>query len=199
MLRNYFKIALRNLLKHKLFSLINIISLGISMTIGLLIILMLADQKRYDYFHVNKHQIYRINSTKKGGSNSYATSPMPLIDELKNYEGVNRGLSLTSGIGGDLHFQQSTVQLAGYFTTNQFFDIFSFELAKGNPATALEAPNSMVLTHQAAEKIFGKEDPLGKVVSFDERGLDVYGFWFDVKKPVSWGDFVITGILKEPP
>ena len=201
MIKNYFITAIRNLKRHKVFSLINILSLGISMTVGLLIILMLADQKKYDYFHKNKDEIYRISSKRDNADKGtpYATSPMPLIDELKHYEGFENGVKLNTGIGGDAKYNNNAVPIAGFFTDTQFFNVFSFELEKGNPATALKDPYSMVITHETAKKLFGSEDPLGKIVSFDERGLDVYGFWFDVKEGKSWGDFIITGVLKKPP
>ncbi|MGK7396183.1 MAG: ABC transporter permease [Candidatus Cyclobacteriaceae bacterium M3_2C_046] len=199
MIKNYFITALRNLKRHKIFSFINIISLGVSMTIGLLIILMLSDQKRYDQFHENKHQIYRITSERSSGSNPYATSPMPVVEELKNYEGLEQSVALSTGIGGDVKYNNLAIPMAGFFTNPEFFSIFSFELEKGNPATALQKPHSIILNHEMAVKLFGEEDPLGKVVSFDERGLDIYGFWFDIKKANPWGEFVVTGVLKKPP
>lgn len=199
MLKNYFITAIRNVKRHKVFSIINILSLGISMTVGLLIILMLADQKKYDHFHKNKQKIYRIISQRVGGSNPYATSPIPLFDELNNYEGLDHKVQLTTGIGGDAKYDGNSTSMAGYFTDSKFFEIFSFELEKGNPATALNQPYSMVLTQETAKKLFGDQDPLGKTIRFEERGLDVYGFWFDIKKGTDWGDFTITGVLKKPP
>ncbi|MEI9917177.1 MAG: ABC transporter permease [Bacteroidota bacterium] len=88
MLKNYIKVALRNILKHKTFSFINIFGLALAMSVCLLVILMLSDQLRYDRFNTKKDRIYRI-VTYKGGRQPYATSPYPTGAYLKqNYPAI---------------------------------------------------------------------------------------------------------------
>ncbi|MBX2842345.1 MAG: hypothetical protein KTR26_11270 [Flammeovirgaceae bacterium] len=84
MLKNYFKVGVQNLLKYKAFSFINIFGLAASMSICLLIILMLVDQKSYEQFYSKKDRIYRILNKRVNHSNSYATVPFPIASTLKN-------------------------------------------------------------------------------------------------------------------
>ncbi|MCH8022109.1 ABC transporter permease, partial [candidate division KSB1 bacterium] len=83
MFKNYFKVAIRNILKYKMFSFINIFGLAVAMTVCMLIILMLADQKSYDQFHEKKDKIYRILSQKEDVPIPIATTPFPLASTLK--------------------------------------------------------------------------------------------------------------------
>ena len=196
MLRNYFKITLRNLLRHTTFSFINIFGLAIAMSASLLIILMYADQKKYDQFHENKDRVFRIISTTNN-SVPYATSPMPLKSELLDeYDGVEDVVRLKMMFGGDLTYKENTIPLAGFYSDESFFKVFGFELENGDPSTALSNPYSLVLTKEASIKLFGEEDPVGKIIKFNDRGLNTLGIAFDTKD-IFLGDFTVTGVLKE--
>jgi putative ABC transport system permease protein len=199
MFKNYFKIGVRNILKYKVFSFINVFGLALAMSVCMLVILMLADQHRYDQFHEKKARIYRILSDTEHGRQPYATSPFPLATALKNeYPVVEETVNLTPGVGGDATYQQRVADMRGYFADPAFFKVFSFELEKGDKNTALAQANTMVISSAMAKQLFHDEDPLGKTIEFADRQLafpqrhDGVG-----AAPVSWGSFTITGVIDE--
>ena len=193
MFQNYFNVGIRNILKYKVFSFINVFGLAVAMSVCMLIILMLADQSRYDAFHVKKDRIYRILS------NTYATTPYPLASTLKaEYPIVEESTTLTPGVGGDVTYQQKIAEMRGYFAEPSFLTVFSFELEQGDKRTALTEPHSMVISSELAHELFGDENPIGKTVEFSDRQLpfpqEFTGFG---SPPVSFGSFTITGVINE--
>ena len=197
MFKNYFKVGIRNIIKYKTFSFINIFGLAMAMSVCMLIILMLADQGRYDSFHEKKDRIYRITSVRPGDRQGYATSPFPVSSTLKSdYTVAEQTTLLVPEIGGDAIYNDRVFDMRGYFTTPSFFSVFSFELVAGDIKTALNEPFSVVIDAALAKSIFGDENPIGKVISFSNRQLpfpqrhDGYG-----SAPVSWGEFTVTGVI----
>ncbi len=187
MFKNYLTTAIRSLLKHKTFSIINIIGLAVSMAVCLVMISLLTDQLTIDGFHVHKDRIYRIitHSTYNGNpSSSYATSPGPLAPYiLKGQSGVTSAVRMAEIRDHlDIDAGNKILPITGLYAEKDFFQLFSFELIEGNPASALESPFSLVLTSSSATKLFGFENALNKVVTID--GV---------------GEFTITGIAKDPP
>jgi putative ABC transport system permease protein len=196
MLFSYLKTAIRNIRKYKTFSFINLFGLAAAMTISLLIILMLADQKSYDRFNLKKDNIYRILADKPDFRHPYATTPFPLAVAIKTQEPIVIGATcLTQGVGGDAGYGGRSVEMRGYFADPSFFSIFSFELARGDKYRALSAPNSMIITEELAHELFGDEDPIGKTVAFSDRGLNYLGQGEATGASTSWGDFSITGVI----
>jgi len=197
MIRSYIKIALRNILKHKVFSFINIIGLAVSMSASLLIILMIADQNKYDQFHTKKNSIYRIITRYNEDNNFYATTAMPMKETLlEQYEGIEKVVRFRMMFGGDVTYVENTIPLAGFYADEDLFNLFDFELLYGDPETALKNPFSLVITEEAASKLFQDENPIGKIVKFNDRGLDHYGLGISIKN-VMLGDFTITGVIKD--
>ena len=199
MFRNYFKVGIRNILKYKVFSFINVFGLAIAMSVCMLIILMLADQNRYDAFHLKKDRIYRIVSDYEGSRQPYATSPYPVANALKtDYPIVEEATTLMPGVGGDATYLQKVADMRGYFADPSFFDVFSFELDKGDKGSALRQPNSMVISSEMARQLFGDENAVGNTVQFADRQLS-FPLRFDGhgSPPVSWGSFTITGVIDE--
>ncbi len=192
MIRNYITIAFRNLLRHKFFTLINIFGLAAGMSICLLIISMLLEQKSYDQFHSNKDHIYRV-TTLAGMEN--ATTPAVLAGELEKYPVVEKTVRLKRGFGGDATHNQTTIPLIGLFADSTFLTVFDFPLLYGNPALALRDPFSIVLSQETAEKLFGKQNPVGQIISLDERGLERFGINLGAQKGQPYGDFTVTGVL----
>jgi putative ABC transport system permease protein len=199
MFKNYFTVGIRNILKYKVFSFINVFGLAVAMSVCMLIILMLADQNRYDQFHEAKERIYRILSDGEDFRQAYATSPYPLANALKaDYPIIEDATNLMPGVSGDATYHERIVTMGGYFTDPSFFRVFSFELEKGDKTTALTAPNSMVISRKIADQLFRGEDPIGKTVEFADRQLafpmehDGIG-----SPPVQWGSFTITGVIDE--
>jgi len=198
MFRNYLQIGWRNLWKNKTFSFINIFGLATSMSICLLIMLMLADQREYDQFHNDKDRVYRILSSgnSKTKSTRYATTPLPIGKTLvEEYPIIEKSTSLLTGIGGDATFMQKTMAMRGFFADPGFFDVFSFKLNGGNKTNALSNPRSAVITSDFAEKLLGSIDPIGKTIQFNDRGLPYLDIGGIDNPPVDWGEFTITGVL----
>ncbi|WP_422082911.1 ABC transporter permease [Ulvibacterium sp.] len=198
MLRNYLKVALRNILKHKLFSLINIFGLSVSIATCLLIILLVYGQKRVDNFHEKGDRIVRVLSETDNGS--FASTPLPLAPKLSEEypHVVEDAVRIKSSfVGGDMIYDTKRIPLAGRYADDSFFKIFSFELIKGDPATVLEAPFSIVLTKESAEKIFGKEDPIGKSIKLNDIGLNTMDIALIPTENTETliDDLVVTGVV----
>lgn len=199
MFKNYFKVGIRNILKYKVFSFINVFGLAVAMSVCMLIILMLADQHRYDQFNQKKDRIYRILSSAEGSRQAYATTPFPLANALKSdYPIIEQSTTLMPEVGGDATYGQRTVVMRGYFASPSFFNIFDFETELGDKNTALTAPNSMIISSTLSKRLFGDENPLGKVVEFSDRQLP---FPIDHDgvggTTVPWGSFTVTGVIDE--
>lgn len=193
MFQNYFKIGWRNIIKYKAFSFINVFGLAVAMSVCMLIILMLADQRRYDAFHIGKERIYRILST------TYSTTPYPLAATLKSeYTIAESVTNLTPGPGGDAIYQGKIIEMRGYFADPEFFKVFSFELERGDKSTALSSPNLMVISSELAHQLFNDEDPVGKTIEFANRQLPFpQEFSAHGTPPVSWGSYTISGVIDE--
>ena len=164
MLRNYFKIAFRNLLKNSAYSFINIAGLSIGIASSILILLWVADEHSYDKFHTNYDRIYKLYQSQQwaqgiGTSNSM---PYPLKEALKEASSQIKHIVMTNwGEGNMLQIGEKRVNKVGISASEDFFKVFNFEMVKGNPNTALNEPNSIVLTESTAKSIFenGSADP----------------------------------------
>lgn len=188
MILNYLKVTWRNINKHKSFSMINILGLAASMSVCLLIMLFIIDQRSYDRFHEHSDRIYRINSDFKSGSIDepmlYATSPANLAEKLEQeFPAVEEAVRIRGGYNGEIRVDDKTFTLQGIFTDGDFFQVFDFELIKGNSLTALSEPGSIILSTKSAEKLFGSDDPMGKVVTgLGDRDYTVTGIINDKVK-----------------
>ncbi|HYG40273.1 MAG TPA: ABC transporter permease [Cytophagales bacterium] len=195
MFYNYFKVGVRNILKYKVFSFINVFGLAVSMSVCMLIILMLVDQRKYDQFHLKKDRIYRILSKVPDSSRPHASTPFPLAAALKiNYPTIEESTHLTRGVGGEAVYKNKRVEMRGFFADASFFKVFSFPLEKGNKSTVLQAPNSIVISRKIADQLFSDENPIGKTVEFFDRGLHYLKSGKD-SPPVQWGYYTITGVI----
>jgi len=201
MLRNYLKVGLRNILKHKSFSFINIFGLAAAMSVCMLIIMVIADQKGYDSWQANRGLIYRIQTVGKNnnGMRGTATSALPLGDRLrKDYTGIEAVATLVRGIGGDILYKDKIASGGGYFADGNLFRVMDFHLEQGDARTALDKPFSMVITKDLATRLFHNEDPIGKTIKFNNTGL-LPGGPESGNVESSYGQFLITGVLKPNP
>jgi len=201
MLLNYLKVGLRNILKHKSFSFINLFGLAAAMSVCMLIIMVIADQKGYDRWQINKDRVYRIQTIGKNGNRmrATATSALPLGATLrKDYMGIEAAASLVRSIGGDLLYKDKIASGGGYFADDKLFRVMDFHLQQGDARTALEKPFSMVISEDLAAQLFHNEDPIGKTIRFNNTGL-LPGGPESGNIETTYGQFLITGVLKSNP
>ena len=172
MFRNYLKVATRNLVKHKFYAIINVLGLAIGMICCLLIFLYVQHELSYDSFHTKADRIYRVVTDIKtptetltiAGTSApmaaYMKQDFPEVEDMVRIDEANFLIQR-----GEQTFQEDEAMLAD----STFFNVFSFELLRGNPQTALKAPFSIVLTEDAARKYFGNEDPMGQSLRLDNE------------------------------
>ena len=163
MIRNYFKVAWRNLLKRKSNTIINVLGLSTGMAICMLLLLFIQDEWRYDQFHEKKDRIYRLALERKypGRSTFYSFIPASIGEAAKTtFPEIEESTRLFSARGfgstfiklGDKIFEEKEV----LFADSNFFSVFTSPLLEGDPKTALEKPNSIVL-NKSALKYFGNQ------------------------------------------
>ncbi|MFC2121317.1 ABC transporter permease [Bacteroidota bacterium] len=168
MIKNYFKTAIRNLLKYKGYSLINILGLTFGLVCTLFISIYIYNEITYDSFHEDSELIYRVGVKGKmlGNDLDMAVTASPMHEALKNEYPEISGVTRIYWEGGrlfkygDTKFFEPAEELM--FADSTFFEVFSFKILKGNPETALDNPFSIILTENYAKKYFGDEDPIGK-------------------------------------
>ncbi len=172
MINNYFKSALRNLLRNKIFSAINILGLAIGLASFFLIIIYVINEINYDKHHKNTDDIYRVimRTDMSGNVIEAAVSGGPLgrifydeLPEVIKYTRVYqtpRPIHLSSG---EKDFNQDKI----LFADSSFFNIFSYDFISGDPETVLIEPFSLVITENIAKKFFGNENPIGKSIKWN--------------------------------
>ena len=173
--------------RYKGYSLINILGLAIGMACCILILLYVTDELSYDKFHEKSDQIYRINAISSIGvtSRRYATVPPALApglaESIPEIEAFTRLLEQPSI---RVQHNDTSIEITDcFFVDSDFFNIFSHEFIGGNPESAIENPDSIVITEETADRIFGDDNPIGK--SFDmgrERLAQVTGVIKNVPK-----------------
>ncbi|RYY33435.1 MAG: ABC transporter permease, partial [Sphingobacteriaceae bacterium] len=184
MLRNFIKIAWRNLYKKKLFSFIHIIGLTIGITVCMMIFLYIMNEFSVDRFHKQGKNIYRVMRQFDATKNMvpYLSGPYgpALLNDYPNQIQEAVRVMPNSGLitlKNNTSFNEKKV----YIADSGFFNLFSFPLVKGNPSTALKDPLSIVISQTTAKKYFGNEDPMGKVVTLDQDWqLKVTGVFKDI-------------------
>ena len=187
MIRNYLKIALRNLQNQKLYTSLNILGLGIGIASCLLILLYVSHEFSYDTFHSKADRIYRVSLNGKiADQEIFTTNTTPplaftVVDEFPEVENAVRLYTHAEEVirYGEMVISEKKV----YFADSTFFDVFSFPLLQGDPATALTEPNSLVLTEEVARKYFGEEPALGKTLLVDTKKIP----------------HIVTGIVEDVP
>ncbi len=186
MKRYYFKIAIRNILRNRLYSLINIIGLGVGISAFLLILIFVKYERSYDTFHNESDRIYRLRyerSSAEGESVKFASCCPPAAIRIRElYPEVETIARLfryrATVIFGDRKFYEERM----YFAESQIFEIFNFEMITGDPNTGISDANCAFISESYAKKYFGEDDPMGKTITVDKEM-----------------SFVITGIFRDMP
>lgn len=174
MFKNYFRTTLRLLLKNKTFSFINIIGLAIGTLCCLYIVLYVVDQYSYDKHHKDQKDIYRLTTYLylTGDKHTMATASPPIAPAIKNdFPEVEQFTRVIPTLGVSRHLlrykDKSIYEKETFLVDSTFFEIFTYHFISGSPATAMAQPYSIVLGKPLAEKIFGNEDPMGKIIEVD--------------------------------
>lgn len=185
MLKNYFKIAWRNLWKNKSFSFINISGLAIDMASAVLILLWINHELTYDMFHEKKDNIYQVwnRSINEGKIGCWNVTPKVLATAIKNdFAEAEHVVRVNWSENYLVSVDDKKIMAEGMIVDDDFMQVFSFPLVKGNAATALNDIFSVVITEKMAKKFFGDKDPMGKSIRIDNRD-----------------NFIVKGILKDIP
>lgn len=180
MVKNYFKIAWRNLSKNKFYSIINISGLAVGLATGIMLLLWVQNELSYDKFHKDYKNIYQLSSVFKssGEDVTWKGVPGPLAVFAKSFtevQSVVRTLGEFDQILSDKSREKIFDGNVIAYADNGFFSMFSFPLLKGNKATVFLNNNSVVLTQSTAQKLFGNEDAMGKIVRFQGNYFTVTG------------------------
>ncbi|MEA5138726.1 ABC transporter permease [Arcicella rigui] len=168
MIQNYLKIAIRNLLRNKVFSAINIVGLALGIATCVVIMLFVYDELSYDRFNEKADRIFRVvfKASINDGKINEANVMPPTAQVLKNdYPEVLAATRLRTSGSPEIVYQNKKFKEHSFASVDaNFFDIFTLPLLKGDAKTALREPNTAVITQDFAKKYFGDEDPIGKVL-----------------------------------
>lgn len=180
MIKNYLKTAFRNLLRYKGFALINIASLTIGMIGCFVIGLFVWDEWQYDKNIPGGENVYRIYDQRNDHGNTTLMAPTPPAFATflqQQYPEVDTTMRIL--MGGDKFLMEAADKRSyedkGWFVESSFFKIFPLKLIRGDAASVLAAPSTIVISEEIAKKFFGNEDPLGKTIQVDKMNLNVTG------------------------
>jgi putative ABC transport system permease protein len=186
MIRNYIVIAIRNLLKNPVYALINIFGLSIGITCSLLILIFIKNEISYDRFHDKRNELYRMVFAwvNPNGSEISPQMTAPVApDMMEEFPEVKAATRITGYNDGYFTYQNKSYKAEKViYADSLFFKMFSFKLISGDPETILKDPFTIILNEKTAQNIFGNEDPVGKIVRWNNKD-----------------DLMIKGIVKSPP
>ena len=194
MLKNYFKIAFRNLYRNFGYAALNLMGLAMGIAAFVVIMLYVRDEASFDTFHKEAERIYRVLDFRKvdgiGEESTSATIPlgenmvMDYPDQIEgmvrffNFQAPTLALAYVPDQGKARQFNEQSL----YFVDPDFFEVFNFPLARGNAKTALTSPNQIVITQEMARKYFGDRDLMGRLLRFEDKH-----------------DLVVSGVFEELP
>lgn len=192
MIRNYFKTAIRTLLKNKGFTVLNVLGLSVGLATCLLIVFYVVDELSYDRYNTKANRIYRITEEVKlnGREGSYASTEAPLLNALKNFPEIEKSTRLMPTSALFWSAQKYSIKKDNeniqekkiVFAESGVFDVFTLPMIDGNPATSLNEPHSVVITESAAMKYFKKIDVVGQTLTFNDTST-----------------YKVTGVIKNIP
>lgn len=185
MLKNYFKIAWRNIIRNKGFSFLNIAGLSIGLAATMLILLWVGFEISYDKFHEKKDRIYEVYNRYNVSGEIWAwnTTPKVMAKAIRNdYQEVDKVVRMDWSNSALFSYEDKRINADGHMVDSEFLEVFSFPLIKGDPKTSLEGVNSVVISKSLANSLFGTVNVLGELVKVDNEH-----------------EFKITGVLDELP
>src|SRR4029077_15255781 len=210
MIKNYFKIAWRNLLKNKIYSSINIVGLATGMAVALLIGLWIWDEVSFDHYHSNHGSIARlmVSDNFNGKIETFPDIAIPLGDELRTkYADQFKRVALASqGEDHILAIGDKKIMQSGMWVQPEFPAMFTLKMLKGRQ-DALRDPSSILVTQSLAKTLFGDADPIGKILKFDNKdNVKVAGVYedlpynttlYDTKYLLAWDKYITYNDLQK--
>jgi putative ABC transport system permease protein len=173
MIQNYFIIAFRNIFRNKLFSTVNILGLAFGMSSALLIFLWVNDELLVNRFHTNVDRIYAVMENQKytdGRLYTFSSTPGPMAPFIKEkYPEIDKASRFTWEVNNLFSYDQKSFYEAGRYADADFLEMFSFPLRSGDMNSAMKEKNSIVISEAMAEKYFGDDDPIGKMLTMNTR------------------------------
>ena len=193
MLKNYFKTAWRNLKGHKFHTLVNISGLALGLTTAILLLLWVQHERSFDRFHHDYQHIHRF-TVQLNENTVWETVPGPLARYAESMPEVEAFVRVLAGGGQRFATPDGHTVINGLATgyvDSTFLSLFNFELLEGNADQLFRTPNSIVLTETTAKRLFGNDDPIGKILQNGEDNLTVVGLLRDFPDNSSIGFDVI--------
>lgn len=191
MFKNYLVVAFRNIFRNKLFSFVNIAGLSFGISSALLIFLWIGDELSIDKFHEQGDRMYRVMENQKysdGRLFTFSSTPGPMAPFIKDkFPEIELATRITWQVNHLFQVDEKMFFENGRFVDQDFLQMFTLKFVSGDKATALSDKTSIVLSRSMAEKYFGNEDPVGKVLLMDhEHSFKVTGVFEDVSDQSSW-------------
>jgi len=184
MLKSYFKMAWRSLIKNRVSSIVNIGGLSVGLATGIIILLVIVDELSYDKFNKNIADIHLLmkNENTEGTIRTGRETPGPLAASINNkIPGIKYTVRASQEGQQMMRYGDKSIYLKGIYTEPDFFNMMTLPAVKGNPVAALQEPGSVIITETTAKKLFGKEDPMGKMLVHNNlRALKVAAVIKDV-------------------
>jgi len=185
MLKNYIKVAVRNFLKYKIYSVANILGLSVGIACTTLLVLFVQHELSYDDYHENADRIYRVAASYKFGGQSYelASTPAPLAKTLlEEFPEIEKTVRFRGRGGNIVKYKKNVFKEQGMiYADNSFFDVFSISLIHGDQNEVLIRPGTVTISEKAASKYFGSEDPIGKIIRVgDQSNFEVTGVFEEI-------------------
>lgn len=184
MLRNFFKVTIRNLRRNSLYSIINISGLAIGISCSILILLWVRNETSFDKFIPKSDRLHQVwvNAEFDGSTQSWTSIPLPSYEEMKTAHAkiVN---SVVTGWGAErlIARDDNRIMQQGYYVSEEFLDMFEYEMAVGDRSEVLDDPSSIVISESLAEIMFKGENPIGEFLKVsDQSTLKVTGIFKDV-------------------
>ena len=186
MLKNYLKVAARDIVRHKGYTLINVVGLAVGLACGFLVLLYVLEETGYDTCHVKKDRICRVLTDERQFEIVSASAPFAMGDVLREECPEVESVARVRTMGCYVR-HEGELQMAGYVMSAEqdIFDVFTIPMVQGDPATALSQPSSLVISESVASKYFGDSDPMGQSLTLVSMGQEY--------------DLNITGVTQDPP
>ena len=190
MIKNYLTVAIRNLMRHKLYTSINVLGLAIGLACGILILLYIQQEFAVNRSHTLSDRIYKVireerSSTQTTYSSGTSGALGPVLKETFPEVETTVRIWRFGGWGVSAQYGERTGQYTFALVDDNFLDVFDFPLIKGDSETAFRTPYSVIITDDMAQHLFGDLDPMGKTFSIDSHSFP--------------GEYTVTGIVKAPP